>query len=485
MRHRLQPIVSERRRRFRLTLPTILLPFFVLVLLGRGERIRSPLDEREADLALAAQPANWSASATRARPASSWTPTATALASIAPLTLGSAERHLRLPGVFAGAAAAALAVVLGERLYATRVGLFASLLLILLPAAPVLLGDRYGVEPWYLVSMLAGLVAIRDFDESRRAALVAGVACGVAIALVGRDAAWLPALALAWLWLRRSLDARSALGVLVPCAATAAGLSLATELALDPSGGLDGLPARLWARHLLARPDAPEGLLRCLVPLGPLVILGLARLPSNWRSDDSFRFLLAWLLLALVDLHRGGSAITPWVGLLFLAATLAAWGIARARWPSALAATALAAALAAMLLPSPWMSRFRTPLDEWAARETARFVRRTIPPETPVGTEAPGIGRRLAYYAKRMILPPEEIDRAEIAILGQERFRALAARVASRDEPAATDPHPRMIAQFGPWVVARTRGSRAGAKGGLPGLAAEPGPPPGDGRKPQ
>ena len=121
MRHRLQPIVSERRSRFRLTLPTILLPFFVLVLLGRGERIRSPLDEREADLALAAQPANWSASATRARPASSWTPTATALASIAPLTLGSAERHLRLPGVFAGAAAAALGSwrVLDSTIYIT------------------------------------------------------------------------------------------------------------------------------------------------------------------------------------------------------------------------------------------------------------------------------------------------------------------------------------------------------------------------------
>ncbi|MFM8410356.1 MAG: hypothetical protein ACKOCT_08760, partial [Alphaproteobacteria bacterium] len=154
MRHRLEPIASERRARFRLTLPTILLPFLVVVLLGRGDRIRAPLDEREADLALASQPARWMAAGPAARPEIPWTQTTTAISSIAPLALSSSERNLRLPGVVAGAAAVALAVVLGERLYATRVGLLAAGLLLLLPAGPAILGARLAVEPWFLCAML-------------------------------------------------------------------------------------------------------------------------------------------------------------------------------------------------------------------------------------------------------------------------------------------------------------------------------------------
>ncbi|MBU6283290.1 hypothetical protein KGQ64_13685, partial [bacterium] len=146
MRHRLEPIASERRARFRLTLPTILLPFLVVVLLGRGDRIRAPLDEREADLALASQPARWMAAGPLARSSAAWTPAATALCSIAPLALPSTERNLRLPGVAAGAAATALAVVLGERLWATRVGLLAAGLLLLLPTGRSLLGARVGIE---------------------------------------------------------------------------------------------------------------------------------------------------------------------------------------------------------------------------------------------------------------------------------------------------------------------------------------------------
>ena len=91
--------------------------------------------------------------------------------------------------------------------------------------------------------------------------------------------------------------------------------------------------------------------------------------------------------------------------------------------------------------------------------------------------EVRGICEQVSHRAQRAA--------SQLGAVAVDGFRALAARVASRDEPTATDPHPRMIAQFGPWVVARTRGSRAGAKGGLPGLSPEPGPPPGDGRKPQ
>ena len=473
MRHRLEPIASERRARFRLTLPTILLPFLVVVLLGRGDRIRAPLDEREADLALASQPARWMAAGPAARSGAPWTPATTALCSIAPLAMPSTERNLRLPGVAAGALAIALAVVLGERLYATRVGLLAAGLLLLLPTGPALLGARLGVEPWFLCAMLASLAAIRDLDESRRSARVAGIAAGIAIALAGRDALWLPALALAWLWIRRAADLRSAAAVLVPCLAATLALSLASAVAIGPAASLEALPASLWARHLGALPEPAGRLLLGLAPLAPLAAMGVASMPEGWRADGSLRFLLAWLLLAAVDLRLGGSGVPAWVAATYLVATLATWGIARVRWPTAIAGAVAAAALAATLLPRPWPSSFRTPVETWAAREAARFVRRTLPPETTVAVADEGVGSRLAYYGRREVLPPEQSTSAGVLVLGQDEFRSRTSSAGPEVRDSASAPRPHLVAQFGPWVVARVKGQASGSGGGLSGPANE------------
>lgn len=476
----LEPIASQRRPRFRLTLPTILLPFLVVVLLGRGDRIRAPLDEGEADLALASQPARWMVAGPAARSTSPWTPATTALSSIAPLALSSTERNLRLPGVAAGALATGLAVVLGERLYATRVGLLAAALLLLLPAGPPLLGARFAVEPWFLCAMLAALVAIRDLDESRRSARVAGIASGLAIALAGRDGFFLPALALAWLWMRRALDLRAAASVLLPCVAAVLVPTAASALAIGPATTLESLPLRLRARHLAPLPGPPDALLVALLPAAPLALLGVARLPSGWQADGSLRFLLAWSLLALVDLRLGGSALPAWVAALYLVSTFATWGLARVGWATGLAGVALAAALAALLLPRPWPTSFRAPLETWAARETARFVRRTLPPETTVATTASGVERRLAYYGRREILPPAEAGSADVVVLGHEEFRARASSQGRTDADPPSPARPRMIAQFGPWVVARTQGREGSRTPLLPGLGTTlPRPPTG------
>ncbi|MFM7141590.1 MAG: hypothetical protein ACKO2K_06700 [Alphaproteobacteria bacterium] len=471
MRHRLEPIASERRARFRLTLPTILLPFLVVVLLGRGDRIRAPLDEREADLALASQPARWMAAGPAARPEIPWTPTTTAISSIAPLALSSSERNLRLPGVVAGAAAVALAVVLGERLYATRVGLLAAGLLLLLPAGPAILGARLAVEPWFLCAMLVALVAIRDLDESRRSASVAGLASGVAIALAGSDGLWLPALALAWLWTGRVLDLRAAAAVFVPCAVAALALSATSALAIGPAASLGTLATSLRSRQLAPLSGSPAALLLGFVPLLPLALLGVARLPQAWRSDDSLRFLLAWSLLAVLDLRLGRSGLPAWLAALYLVATLAAWGLASVRWTTAIAGAVLAGVLAATLLPAPWPTSYRVPLESWAARETARFLRRTMSPDTTIATTGHGVDRRLGYYGRREILAPEEAATADVLVLGQDEFRARTAEPGGSGSDANPPSRPRMIAQFGPWVVARVKGHATIRSPSLPGLA--------------
>lgn len=471
MRHRLEPIASERRARLRLTLPTILLPFLVVVLLGRGERIRAPLDEREADLALASQPARWMVAGPAARPVVPWTPATTALSSIAPLALSSTERNLRLPGVVAGAVAVALAVVLGERLYATRVGLLAAALLLLLPTGPSLLGARLAVEPWFLCAMLVALVAIRDLGESRRSARVAGVFSGIAIALAGRDGLWLPILALASLWTRRVLDSRAAAAVVLPCAAVALALSAASAIAIGPAASLESLATSLRHGMLAPMPGPPTALLLGLVPLLPLALLGAVRLPPGWRADDSLRFLLAWLLVAAVDLRLGGSGVAASMAALYLVATLATWGLARSGWPTAIGGALLAATLAATLLPAPWPTSFRVPLEDWAARETARFLRRTLPPETTIAAQGEGVERRLAYYGRREILPAAEAGAADVLVLDHDDFRARAAPHGNAVSGATESGRPRVIAQFGPWVVARMKGSPTGRRPALPGLA--------------
>lgn len=469
MARRLTPILRQRRARFRLTWPTLVLPFLAVVLIARGERIRSPFSEREADLALAAQPARAAAPAAE-RPAAewNWTPAVVAIAAAPARLLTTGERPMRLFGVLAGALALAMAVVLGERLFATRVGLLAAILLLVLPPGRTFLGSALGPDPFFLLAMLVALTAIRDFDASRRAGWVAGSASGFAIALAGSDAAWLPTFALAWLWANRGIEGR---GLVAIGAGTLAGAALATLLAqlVGPGAGGRALEG-LLEPQLGPLFRSPAATLRTLLALAPIALLGVAHMPDGWQRNPSLRFLLGWLAIGLFAARTGCSALPAWVAALFLAASLAAWGFSRSGLGPSTGALAASLALAIAFAPTPIERAGAPSIERWAVRETGRFLRRVVPADRRVGAVA-GVRRRLSYYGRRPIEhgPGDEASAAvDYAVIDGETFRRESARWRHREESE----RPSMVAQFGPWIIIRTAGRKAAAgPAGLPGEA--------------
>lgn len=452
----LRPVARQRRARFRLTWATILVAFAAVVLLARGDRIRAPFSEREADLALAAQPARIGANLPDGESGEEWpwTPATTFIASLPAQLLTSGERHMRLPGVLAGVAALALGVVLGERLFATRVGLLAASLLLLLPPAASFLGGALGPEPLFLLATIASLAAIRDFDESRRSGWIAGVAAGVAIAVGGSDGLWLPAFALAWLWANQGLTVRSVAAVGTGTALGATAATLVPLLLLGGPVDAAGLADRL-AEHQVAGLFAdPWATARSLVPFVPLVALGIGQLPVGWKRNASLRFILGWLLFSLAALRFGGSGLPAWVAGVFLAASLVVWGLAHASRRTAATALAATVLLARVLPPAPPPAIASSGLERWAARETGRFVRRTVPAERRVaGVTA--VDRRLAFYGRRPVARLESLPgeiAGDYAVLDAARFRAMV-----RDRDGRKGDGPRMVAQFGPWAIVRNR----------------------------
>ena len=127
------------------------MPMLGLLVLIQAASLRSPLSEAEAPLAIAVRyptrglvddvPPQQSAGAI-------------AVASVGLQVLGTSEFRLRTLGVVVGCAALGLVVWLGERLFSTRAGVVAAVVLMATEAGRSLLGTELGVEPFYLLVML-------------------------------------------------------------------------------------------------------------------------------------------------------------------------------------------------------------------------------------------------------------------------------------------------------------------------------------------
>ena len=467
MKRRLRPIPTQKRARFRVPLVALVVPVLAFAILARGDAIRAPLGEREAALAIASQPQRGHLSMIPpAERGGSWTALTLALTSMGPRLLSTDEFHLRLPGVLAGSAALGAAVVLGQRLFAGRIGFAAAVLLVALPATRPLLGGQLGADPFFLFTMLIALAAMRDMSRVRVAATYAGVAIGASLALGGGDAVWLLAVAIAWLRFNQGLNRRSFLAVVGTAILTAGLAALCGQLWLmRGSTSALAFPFR-GMRPQLSDALVPVNLGRSLLPLAPLAVLGIAVLPPGWSQNRSLRFTGLWLLFSLTSAALGGSFAPAYVAVLFFTAMLAVWGLERARRLASAAAVAAAAAAAVAVFGLPSSTMSDAALESWAVRETGRFVWRMIPADRPVAA-ASGARQRLSYYGRRPVEPLDPAaaaaSSADYLVLPELAFRGL---LGAQGRGAARSAAPRdgslkMIAQFGPWVVARVHGQVA------------------------
>lgn len=447
---RLRPIAA--RSRLRITLAALLLPAIGIITLAQVGSVRRPLSEREAALAVATRPPGEDAGWVDIVPRAAGEPTSSAvfLASIGPRLFGNGELPLRAAGLAAGALALGAAVQLGERLFATRVGVIAAGLLLAAPEGRALLGTRLTVDPFYLLAMLGALTAIRNLARTKVSAVYGGIGAGIAMALVGSTALWLPVLALIWLRHLRGLDLRSTSTVLVWTAAS-------LGIAVTASAALLGREP-IWS---LAPPAALEVISPCrlalgLLPIAPLALLGAWYLPSHWTRNESMRFLCWWLVAASTAAALTGSLLGVAVGLLFLSAALATWALDRAprriRWAVLGAGAVLFAALPGGSHPPGG------PLEPWAAREAARFVRHALPAEGRIAA-VDSAARRIAFYSRRDIATfesREDLASADYVVLDRQRILGLEGTFADNDrEVLLSGTAMRVLAEFGPWIVAR------------------------------
>jgi hypothetical protein len=462
VKRRLRPIPTQKRARFRVPLIALLMPLVGFAILGRGDAIRAPLGEREAALAIAAQPQRGHLSMIPpAERGGGWTAATLAITSTAPRLLSSEEFHLRLPGIVAGSAALGAAVVLGQRLFAGRIGLAAAVLLVALPAARSMLGRQLGADPFFLCAMLIALAAMRDMSRARVAAIYAGIATGVALALGGSDGLWLFPVALSWLRFNQGLNRRSFTAV-VGTAVLAAGLStlLGQLWLMRGSTGALAFPFR-GIEPQLSDALVLTTLAWSLMPIAPLAILGVAVLPRGWSGNRSLRFVGLWLVFALASAALGGSLAPAYVAILFFMAMLAVWGLERSRRLVGAAALAATAGLAVFAFGLPSSALSDAAVERWAVRETGRFVWRMIPADRPVSASA-GARHRLIYYGRRPVGSLESAatpsGAADYLIVPESMFRSLQTSALGHESGAGSGRHGafKMIAQFGTWVVVRT-----------------------------
>lgn len=461
MRHRLRPVRPRHLGRRPLTLAAVLLPLLAIVLLVRTDGARRPLAEREAALAIELQ--RWRAERRQAgeadAPAPWTTPTMAAVAGM-PRLVGNRELQLRLPGMVAGALALGVLVRLGTRLFAPRAGVGAALLLLLLPSGRGLLGAEVASEPFFLLAMLVSLLAIREMAETRRAAVPGGLAAGIAIAIGGLDAVWIPVLALAWLRVHQGLTLRSA-SVVLGTTLVGAGASLGVGwLAYGRVAGLAPLPAGGWAGHYLdATLLRPAPAARELLPLLPLVLLGLWSMRSAWWRSVGFRYALLWLVCAAASWALSGSGAGVYVAVVLLATSIALLALEHARIAVSVPACGIALGLAFAV----WVGAARKvdaqSLDRWAIREAGRFVGRVLKADRRIAA-SPRAARRFAFYGNRPVeavtagTPPTQAD---YVILTRDDFQMLRERSDAGDGPhrRGDGRRPKRIAEFGNWVVAR------------------------------
>ena len=462
MRHRLVPVrPPHQRTRVRLSLAALVLPFCAILFLVRVEPSRRPLDEREAALAIDLQRLRRGPDAIHSETHGPWTPTTLSVVAATPRLVGNRELQLRLPGIFAGAAAIGVLALLGRRLFAPRVGIAVALLMLAVPASRQLLGGGLGGEPFFVLATAVALFAIRETTRTRRAALVAGVACGAACAVAGRDALWLPLLALAWLRVHQGLTLRSAAVVLGVTGGVAGLLLAAGWVAFGRDAGLPLLPegyaALSYLDPTLIRPRAAAQLL----PLVPLVLAGVFSMQRTWWSSESFRFLLLWVVFSTGSWVVTGTAAGALMAVLMAAAAIALLAVEHTRRLIAIPACAVALGIGLGMWRATPQASERQLLERWAIRETGRFVGRVIDAERIVAADV-GAARRLAYYGNRRIetlsrgaAPPSDVD---YVVVRRDEFQALRdPGTATSDDDAHGGPPPRLkrVAEFGGWVVAR------------------------------
>lgn len=449
---KLRPARPRRRNFLRLSIPVIALPMLGLLVLIQAASLRSPLSEAEAPLAIAVRyPARGLSDAAPTKT----TAAATAVASVGPAFLGASEFRLRSLGVVVGCAALGLIVWLGERLFSTRAGVLTAVILIATEAGRSLLGTEFGVEPFYLLAMLMALGAIRNLSFDKSSLIRAGIAGGTAIAFVGPTATWIPVMAIAWLRRLRGLTLRS-FAIAVTVTAVAA-LVVAALSALALGVAPLPIPAGLPPPRDSAVGFALDSLQ--LVPILPLVLLGLWNLPKQWRRQGSPNFLWIWIVLATAYMLAFGAFAPLWVALAMTLAVASSWAIARAPRTHITAAVATCTALGI------WFGSFESAtgefdVDRWAVRETGKFLRRNLDAESRIG--APDTARgRLAYYATRSI-EPLSADSAEIDGLD---YVVLDRRVVDDRKPTDEERPPRhleirgrhlqVVAEFGTWLLAK------------------------------
>lgn len=440
-----------------MTLATILVPLVGLFIILNVAPVRSPLTEAEAPLALAARyPDRMLLDASTLPPT---TAASVALASIGPKLIGTSEFHLRILGLLAGLGALALMIRLGERLFSTRVGIVAALLLVATPAGRALLGTQLSAEPFYLIATFAALGAARSLAVSRSSGLWAGIAIGVAVALAGPRALWLVGVVGFWLWRLRGLNLRSALTVcfvVALSAGTTALLSGALLVVLRP-GPLPPLLLQPFADGIAWNPALFLLGLLFFAPVVPLAVLGTLHRPALWRLRGSPRFLAIWLSFALVEFIISGHGANLYIGLSFGVAVPAVWAIENAPRRTAIFALTASAVLAmALITVAPENAELRS-RERWAARETSRFVRRTVPEgATLLATDR--LRGRIAYYARRTTRPSHDgMDSAAVhwEIIPRHILTTAGADLALPRNLQVEGEDARILAEIGPYVLSR------------------------------
>ncbi|HAC81900.1 MAG TPA: hypothetical protein DCG06_16500 [Deltaproteobacteria bacterium] len=464
------PAKPRRGPRLPLTLATFLVPLIGLFVILNIAPVRSPLVESEASLALAVRHLS-------DHPASSMiaqgplTTAGIALAAMGRSIVGSNEFQLRILGLLAGVAAMSVLLRLGERLYSTRVGILAVILLFATSSGRALLGAQLSVAPFYLLTSFLALRAIRVLAVSRLAGVYAGMAIGASFALVGYPALWLLLFTAIWLQRLRGLTFRNTMMLMAVTLISAAILSLLSVGILVAHGsqlqdalamGIGGFPAAQ---------DPVSFLLGLLVflPLLPVVALGIAFRPADWQWQGSPRFIGIWLFCSLLEVIFTGQWSSLFVGLCVSIAVPCIWAIENVSRKNAFFALGVSVSILLVVLALSPGEIARRSHESWAARETGRFTRRLVPIDMPIRTTE-NVRHRIAYYGRRQTLPPVIADPTQTPYILLERtsLSQMARDVPLPRELILEGTPTRIVAEIGPYVIGKQSTGAAADEEGEP-----------------